>query len=341
MAQSSVTTSPDPAPAAAAGPDPRFLDPALDRTSIRPDAPIDARGTAGDVSRDASGAHVRAEALRALSAGQDRRRRLPRHGPGGDRHRRREPARSRDDYFSTVARGLAGWFMRGIEPKHVHGALVRQGHPAEPRPRAGIVPRRSEAVRHGAVPQRLDGVVDSVGRRVRARVQVSRRAARVCGADRRRRHQPRRLLRRAQLRRDPQAAARGHRREQLLRLLDAAVAADAGGQRGRSRAGVQHSRGDRIRQRHLRSAPAGAAGVRSRAQRPGPVSGRVQDLPSARPRRARRHGVRARRSAGVLGAPRSGPAAAGVSARRGRHGRRRCRSRSTTSAGASIEDAVA
>ncbi len=25
----------------------------------------------------------------------------------------------RDDYFSTVARGLAGWFLRGVEPKHV------------------------------------------------------------------------------------------------------------------------------------------------------------------------------------------------------------------------------
>ncbi len=25
----------------------------------------------------------------------------------------------KDDYFSTVARGLAGWFMRGVEPKHV------------------------------------------------------------------------------------------------------------------------------------------------------------------------------------------------------------------------------
>ncbi len=25
----------------------------------------------------------------------------------------------RDDYFSTVARGLAGWFLRGVEPRHV------------------------------------------------------------------------------------------------------------------------------------------------------------------------------------------------------------------------------
>lgn len=25
----------------------------------------------------------------------------------------------KDDYFSTVARGLAGWFVRGVEPKHV------------------------------------------------------------------------------------------------------------------------------------------------------------------------------------------------------------------------------
>ncbi len=34
------------------------------------------------------------------------------------------------DYFSTVARGLAGWFMRGVEPKHVHGPMAGQGHSA-------------------------------------------------------------------------------------------------------------------------------------------------------------------------------------------------------------------
>ena len=25
----------------------------------------------------------------------------------------------KDDYFSTVERGRAGWFLRGVEPKHV------------------------------------------------------------------------------------------------------------------------------------------------------------------------------------------------------------------------------
>jgi TPP-dependent pyruvate/acetoin dehydrogenase alpha subunit len=41
----------------------------------------------------------------------------------------------RDDYFSTVARGLAGWFLRGVEPKHVMarwlGKDIPPGHGRE------------------------------------------------------------------------------------------------------------------------------------------------------------------------------------------------------------------
>ncbi len=42
----------------------------------------------------------------------------------------------KDDYFSTVARGLAGWFMRGVEPQARARAMAGQGHPAVARPRA-------------------------------------------------------------------------------------------------------------------------------------------------------------------------------------------------------------
>ncbi len=42
---------------------------------------------------------------------------------------------NRDDYFSTVARGLAGWFLRGVEPRHVLarwlGRDVPPGHGRE------------------------------------------------------------------------------------------------------------------------------------------------------------------------------------------------------------------
>ena len=112
-------------------------------------------------------------------------------------------------------------------------------------------------------------------------------------AHRRRRDEPRRLLRGAQLCRHPQTAARRRRREQLLRVLDAEPAPDAGRERGRSRAGLQHPGRDRVRQRHLRGAPAGGAGDRSGAARRGTIDRRVQDVPAARPRRARRHGIRA------------------------------------------------
>ena len=50
-----------------------------------------------------------------------------------------------DDYFSTVARGLAGWFMRGVEPRHVLARWLGKDIPPVARPRARPVSRRSEA----------------------------------------------------------------------------------------------------------------------------------------------------------------------------------------------------
>ena len=46
----------------------------------------------------------------------------------------------KDDYFSTVARGLAGWFLRGVEPKHVMARWLGRDRAAVARPRAGPVP---------------------------------------------------------------------------------------------------------------------------------------------------------------------------------------------------------
>jgi TPP-dependent pyruvate/acetoin dehydrogenase alpha subunit len=118
VAQSSVTTSPDPAPAAAAGPDPRFLDPALDRTSIRPDAPIEraellamyrAMRLARTFEQKLYALYRQGKIVGAVYLG------MGQEAIATGVVSLLEPR----DYFSTVARGLAGWFMRGIEPKHV------------------------------------------------------------------------------------------------------------------------------------------------------------------------------------------------------------------------------
>jgi TPP-dependent pyruvate/acetoin dehydrogenase alpha subunit len=113
LAQSSVTSTPE-APAA----DGRFLDPALDRTSIRPDEPIDreellrlyrAMRLSRTFEQKLSALYRQGKIVGAVYLGMGQ-----------------EAIATgvvsllqKDDYFSTVARGLAGWFFRGVEPKHV------------------------------------------------------------------------------------------------------------------------------------------------------------------------------------------------------------------------------
>lgn len=129
MAHSSVTS-----PEAAAAADGRFLDPALDRTSIRPDEPIDR----GELLRLYRAMRMSRTFEQKLSA-------LYRQGKivgavylGMGQEAIATGVVSllqRDDYFSTVARGLAGWFLRGVEPKHVMarwlGKDVPPGHGRE------------------------------------------------------------------------------------------------------------------------------------------------------------------------------------------------------------------
>jgi TPP-dependent pyruvate/acetoin dehydrogenase alpha subunit len=97
---------------------PKFLDPALDRLRIRPDEPIEREALtriyrAMRLSRTFEqklaslyrqgrivGAVYLGMGQEAIAAGVV--------SVLGER-----------DYFSTVARGLAGWFLRGVEPKHV------------------------------------------------------------------------------------------------------------------------------------------------------------------------------------------------------------------------------
>lgn len=98
-----------------------FLDPALDRTSIAPDEPV---------AREELAAWYRA--MRLARTFERKLATLYRQGKlvGAVYLSTGQEAictgvvslLRTDDYFSTVARGLAGWFLRGVEPKH---ALAR------------------------------------------------------------------------------------------------------------------------------------------------------------------------------------------------------------------------
>lgn len=96
----------------------RFLDPALDRLSIEPDAPV---------ARDDLARWYRA--MRLARTFEDKLAALYRQGKivgavylGTGQEAIATGVVSllrKDDYFSTVARGLAGWFLRGVEPRDV------------------------------------------------------------------------------------------------------------------------------------------------------------------------------------------------------------------------------
>jgi len=116
--------SPDALPAAGAAADdvcdPRFLDPAIDRTSIAPDEPV---------AREDLASWYRA--MRLARTFEDKLAALYRQGRivgavylGTGQEAIATGVVSllrRDDYFSTVARGLSGWFLRGVEPRDVMG----------------------------------------------------------------------------------------------------------------------------------------------------------------------------------------------------------------------------
>jgi TPP-dependent pyruvate/acetoin dehydrogenase alpha subunit len=98
--------------------EPGYLDPSLDRLSIHPDEPI-ARAELLQMYRAMRMSRTFEQKLSALyrqgkivgavylGMGQE----AIATGVVSLLHK--------DDYFSTVARGLAGWFMRGVEPRHV------------------------------------------------------------------------------------------------------------------------------------------------------------------------------------------------------------------------------
>lgn len=111
-----------------------FLDPALDRLSIRPDEPID-RAELARIYRAMRLSRTFEQKLAALYR-QGKIVGAVYLGMGQEAIATGVVSLLRDgDYFSTVARGLAGWFLRGVEPKHVlarwFGKDVPPGHGRE------------------------------------------------------------------------------------------------------------------------------------------------------------------------------------------------------------------
>ena len=80
------------------------------------------------VSRHAAGAHLRAQARGAVPPGQDRRRGVSRHGPGGDRDRRRQPARARTTTSRPSRAASPAGSCAASSRGDVHGAVAGQGH---------------------------------------------------------------------------------------------------------------------------------------------------------------------------------------------------------------------
>jgi TPP-dependent pyruvate/acetoin dehydrogenase alpha subunit len=111
-----------------------FLDPALDRVSIRPDEPIE-RTELARMYRAMRLSRTFEHKLAALYR-QGKIVGAVYLGIGQEAIATGVVSLLRDnDYFSTVARGLAGWFLRGVEPKHVlarwFGKDVPPGHGRE------------------------------------------------------------------------------------------------------------------------------------------------------------------------------------------------------------------
>lgn len=105
-----------------------FLDPRIDRTSIAPDTPVPAE----DLARWY-------RAMRLARTFEDKLAALYRQGKivgavylGTGQEAIATGVVSllqKRDYFSTVARGLAGWFLRGVEPRDVMGRWLGKDIP--------------------------------------------------------------------------------------------------------------------------------------------------------------------------------------------------------------------
>ncbi|CAA9308646.1 MAG: Branched-chain alpha-keto acid dehydrogenase, E1 component, alpha subunit, partial [uncultured Gemmatimonadetes bacterium] len=254
----------------------------------------DARPAAGDVPAGAAYAQPGRTAGAAVQAEQGDRRALPLAGAG--RRVRRQRLRAAAPHRRYRRHAVAADPQPGVHAHHrreaggggqaVHGqgrlAGARQG--AE-HPHHRLRPGLHRADQPAGRPDPGDGGGD-------AHLQAARRRPGGDGLHRRRGDVDRRLSRGRELRRRAEAAARRHRREQPLGVLDAVEVHDRGQVVRRQGAGLRDGRRAGGRQRHagrLRRVPARGG---ARQVRRGRHADRGDDVPPQGPRAARRANLR-------------------------------------------------
>ena len=258
------------------------------RTSVRERAP-DAGGPHRPPARDARHAGHRGAGDDALSPGQGPGLLLRRLRPGGRLGRpdlgdaRPRPA------LHPAPRPRGAPDPRRLarpHPRPVHGPRGR--HHGRARRQRALRRAQGRLRRHG-----LDAARHDARRRgPRDGLQDARGAARGADLVRRRLDLPRRLPRGDELGRRAEAAGDLHPREQPVRLLHADGVA-VRGRPGRARRRIRLPRRQRRRQRRRGDVRGDAPGARSRDRGRGPDADRGRHDAHARPRRARRHEVRA------------------------------------------------
>ena len=239
--------------------DPVYLDPGLDRLSIHPDEPIEraellnlyrAMRMSRTFEQKLSALYRQGKIVGAVYLGMGQE--AIATGVVSLLQKRRLLSRP---WRAVLRDGLCAAWSRVTCIARWLGKDIPPGHGRE----LGLFLADLKQYGHGAVPQRIDGVVDSVrapGSRSRSSSGGEPRVYAALTGD--------------------GATSPGDFYEGLnfaaIHKLPLVVivenncfaystpinAADAGGQRRGPRAGVQHPVGDRVRQRHLRSAPAGA-----------------------------------------------------------------------------------
>ena len=324
------------APVTTAGQEPvadttSFLDPRIDRTSIAPDSPV----PADDLARWY-------RAMRLARTFEDKLAALYRQGKivGAVYLGTGQEAIStgvvsllqKEDYFSTVARGLAGWFLRGVEPRDVMGRWFGKDIPPSHGRELGLF--LADTAAYGIAPYHNGSMASWIPSgagfalafkyRKEPRVYVA-----LTGDGATSPGDFYEGLNFAAIHKLPlvivvENNCYAYSTPQSLQMPVANVADRAPAFNIPASIGFGN---DIFEVRRL----VGEAIDHARSGK-GPVPGRVQDVPAARPWRARRYGLRAGRAARVLGAPRSDRHASQLSASTARAGRWKRSRRSTPSA---------
>ena len=260
------------------------------------------RTAARDVLLAQADARVRPAAQHPGEAGQGAQRRLHRHRPGS--HHRRHLLRASEGRLHLPAAPRPRVVPdEGRRAARDDVADVRKGHRVVQGPRLGAAQRRQRA---GDLRQHEHARREPAGRRrPRPHLQDGEDRQRRRRVLRRGRQQHRRFPRGAELRRRPAAADRLRLREQSLRLFGAGRKEHGDRRRGGPGGELRLRRRLDQRQRRAGGLSVHPGRARARAQRRGADAHRVQDVPMARPLRARQGVLSDRRRAGDVEEPRS------------------------------------